>query len=183
MTILIGIVGKIGAGKDTFADHLFWQHGFVKIAFADALRKAAEAMFGVPVSKMMDREAKEKVDPYWGMSPRRMLQLLGTEASKPVFGDDIWLKRWAMTYDLVAETNHVVVPDVRFEVEAAALRERGAIIVHIERPGAGAAGEVGAHVSEAGVAFKDGDLLIKNDGNIADLFDKIDALMVKLNAR
>jgi hypothetical protein len=64
-----------------------------------------------------------------------MLQLLGTEATKPVFGDDIWLKRWFLSYSAVRDTDHVVVPDVRFDVEADAIRRLGGTIIHIVRPG------------------------------------------------
>lgn len=182
MTMLIGIAGKAGAGKDTVADHLFWQHGFVKMAFADNLRCAANAIFGIPMGAMRDRETKEAVDPYWGMSPRRILQLLGNDALKPVFGEDLWVKRWRMGYDLVKDTDDVVVSDVRFDLEAKAIRELGGHIVHLERPGAGLIGEAGAHASEAGVVAVAGDIFLHNDGNIAQLYDKIDALVRNLDA-
>lgn len=182
MTMLIGVAGKAGSGKDTVAEHLFFQHGFCKIAFADALRKACGAMFGFSAVQMSDREMKEAVDPYWGLSPRRALQLLGNDAVKPVFGNDVWVKRWLMDYNLIRDTDHVVVSDVRFDLEADLIREQGGVIIHLERPGAGLSGEAGQHSSEAGVRFLEGDLLLLNNGNLTDLFDKLDALMVTLNA-
>lgn len=45
MTILIGLHGPLKSGKDTIADHLVAQHGFVKIGFADTIRKEVAEAF------------------------------------------------------------------------------------------------------------------------------------------
>jgi len=118
MPKLIGIAGKAGSGKDAIADHLWEHHSFLKMAFADPLKLAAAAMFGLDLSHFFDREEKEAKIKYWGLSPRQMAQLLGTEATKPVFGDDFWVRRWYLSFLLMKDTDHVVVPDVRFELEA-----------------------------------------------------------------
>ncbi len=173
---LIGLAGKAGAGKDTVADYLWEKEGVIKIAFADALRAAACSIFGLGQCNFTDRELKEAEVEYWGMSPRRMLQLLGTEATKPVFGADIWLKRWFLSYSAVRDTDHVVVPDVRFDVEADAIRGLGGRIVHIVRPGVGLDGDSATHVSEAGIELGDGDLYLLNDGTTYDLGNKVDEL-------
>lgn len=173
---LIGLAGKAGAGKDTVADYLWEKEGAIKIAFADALRAAGTSIFGLGLINFLDRDLKEAEVEYWGMTPRRMLQLLGTEATKPVFGDDIWLKRWFLSYSAVRDTDHVVVPDVRFDVEAEAIRHLGGTIVHIVRPGAGLSGATGEHASEAGIELQDGDLYLLNDGTTYDLGDKVDQL-------
>lgn len=177
---LIGLTGKAGAGKDTVADYLWERDGFIKIAFADALRAAGTHIFGLGLGSFIDRDLKEAEVEYWGMSPRRMLQLLGTEATKPVFGDDIWLKRWNLSYQAVRDTDPVVVPDVRFDVEAAAIRSLGGVIVHIVRPGASLAGEAAQHASEAGVWPEDGDIYLMNDGSICDLHHKVDKMLEAL---
>ena len=173
---LIGLAGKAGAGKDTVADYLWEKEGAIKIAFADALRGAAAHIFGLGMVNFTDRDLKEAEVEYWGMSPRRMLQLLGTEATKPVFGDNIWLKRWFLSYSAVRDTDHVVVPDVRFDVEAEAIRSLGGVIVHVVRPGFGLDGDSAAHVSEAGIELCDGDLYLSNDGTTCDLGHKVDQL-------
>ena len=173
---LIGLAGKAGAGKDTVADYLWEKEGAIKIAFADALRAAGTSIFGLDPRNFLDRDLKEAEVEYWGMTPRRMLQLLGTEATKPVFGDDIWLKRWFLSYSAVRDTDHVVVPDVRFDVEAEAIRHLGGTIVHIVRPGAGLSGAAGEHASEAGIELQDGDLYLLNDGTTYDLGNKVDEL-------
>ena len=173
---LIGLAGKAGAGKDTVADYLWEKEGAIKIAFADALRAAGTSIFDLDPRNFLDRDLKEAEVEYWGMTPRRMLQLLGTEATKPVFGDDIWLKRWFLSYSAVRDTDHVVVPDVRFDVEAGAIRNLGGTIIHIIRPGAGLPGAAGEHASEAGIELQDGDLYLLNDGTTYDLGNKVDEL-------
>ena len=173
---LIGLAGKAGAGKDTVADYLWEKEGAIKIAFADALRSAATSIFGLGPVNFLDRDLKEEEVKYWGMTPRRMLQLLGTEATKPVFGDDIWLKRWFLSYSAVRDTDHVVVPDVRFDVEAEAIRHLGGTIVHIVRPGAGLSGAASGHSSEAGIELRNGDMYLSNRGSVEDLRHKVDEL-------
>lgn len=173
---LIGLAGKARAGKDTVADYLWEKEGAIKIAFADALRSAACSIFGLGQCNFTDRELKEAEVKYWGMTPRRMLQLLGTEATKPVFGADIWLKRWFLSYSAVRDTDHVVVPDVRFDVEAEAIRHLGGTIVHIVRPGAGLSGATGEHASEAGIEFRYGDMYLSNRGSVEELHRKVDEL-------
>lgn len=175
--MLIGITGRAGAGKDTVADYLWESNGFIKIAFADALRSAAGHIFGLGLVNFLDRDMKEAEVEYWGMSPRRMLQLLGTEATKPVFGDDIWLKRWFLSYSAVMNTDPVVVPDVRFDVEAEAIRRLGGVIVHLTRPGTDLGGVSATHASEAGVTAQPGDLYLVNDGSIYDLSHKVDQML------
>ena len=173
---LIGLAGKAGAGKDTVADYLWEKEGAIKVAFADALRAAACSIFGLGQCNFLDRDLKEAEVEYWGMTPRRMLQLLGTEATKPVFGDNIWLKRWFLSYSAVRDTDHVVVPDVRFDVEADAIRNLGGTIIHIARPGARLSGATGEHSSEAGIELRDGDMYLSNSGSVEELRYEVDQL-------
>lgn len=66
----------------------------------------------------------------------------------------------------------VVVPDVRFENEIAALRKVGAKLIRIVRPGAGLAGAAGQHGSETeqnNIPDSLFDGVIKNVGTLEDL--------------
>lgn len=180
MKLLIGITGKAGSGKDTVADWLWERHGFLKLAFADPLKLAAEAIFGLPRGMFHDRGKKEAVNPYWGKSPRELLQLLGTEATKPVFGEDVWLKRWLISYSMFKDTDPVVVPDVRFDLEAEYIRTIGGVILHLDRDAAGLSGSTSKHASERGVTPMAGDYGINNNGSLEDLRRFTDAIIERL---
>lgn len=43
--MIIGIAGRAGSGKDTVADLLVRDHRFVKIAFADPLKRICKKVF------------------------------------------------------------------------------------------------------------------------------------------
>lgn len=178
MPRLIGLTGKAHSGKDTIADYMWEKYGFMKLAFAEPLRAAATELFGIPREAMMDPVVKEQIDPRWGYSPRRILQILGNDALKPFFGNDVWVNRWFMTYSMFRHTDDVVVPDVRFDVEADFLRSMGGTIVHLQRPGAGLIGVTASHASEAGIWPSPTDLMLLNDGSIQDLIGKVDQLLL-----
>lgn len=67
-------------------------------------------------------------------------------------------------YQLSACQNDVVIEDVRFENEAALIRELGGVVVHILRPGMAADD---THASEAGVMVDPRDLRIDNSSSTA----------------
>ena len=172
---LIGITGKARSGKDTVARMLFAQHAFTRIAFADPLKLAAQQMFGLSKEQTWGDHKKEEVIPYWGMSPRQMFQLLGNEAVKPVFGADIWIKRWSMSYATLKDTDDIIVPDVRFDHEASHIRSLGGVIVEVQR-GIGLVGSTGDHVSERGLSTLP-EYTIDNNGTLEDLRVKVMSLV------
>lgn len=181
MKHLIGIHGKARAGKDTAAKYLVSEHGFVRQAFADPLKRAGQAMFGLNEQETWDDSLKEVVIPYWGMSPREMFQKLGTEGGREVFGEDLWLKRWLKFYEEYKDLSNIVVPDVRFENEAELVRARGGIVIHLTTSRKSALkGNTTTHASEAGVEFKPGDYRLANDGTFAALYAKIDLILEQL---
>ena len=45
-SVIIGVCGLIGSGKDTIADYLISEHNFQKISFADKLKASVGVMFG-----------------------------------------------------------------------------------------------------------------------------------------
>lgn len=176
--ILVGITGKARSGKDTIAKHLWTQHEFTRIALADPMKRAAQQMFGLTDAQTWSDELKEVVIPYWGMSPRQMFQKLGTEAAKGTFGDDVWAKRWRLSYDMLRETDHVVVPDIRFDIEADMIRALGGFIIEVRR-GTGLSGSTGAHASELGLSTLP-EVFIDNEGTVEELHRAFDKLVGSL---
>ncbi len=172
---LVGITGKKRSGKDTLADFLGYIN-YVKRGFADPLKEAAVHIFGLPIRAFDGKNKdREKVNEFWGMSPREMLQKLGTEACRDGICPDIWIKR--MELELL-RNDRVVIPDVRFENEAEFIRENGGFLIHVIRPDSWyvkAGKKLGLirednHRSEVPVKFVEGlDEKIVNDKSLAEL--------------
>lgn len=173
---LIGLTGKAGSGKDTVGQYLHkWADAYT-LAFAYPL-KAGLAAMGFPEPK--DREAKEAVIAGFNFSWRELAQTLGTEWGR-ARDPDLWLKLAMQEVDRIrAARPHslVVITDVRFENEAAAIRERGGQIWHITGREAQMFGDTKTHASETGVQVANGDKVIVNSGTLVELADLVDELM------
>jgi len=174
---LIGVHGKARSGKDTIANHLVDEHGFVRTAFADPLKAASAVLFGWPVEMAFSDEIKGYKSPLWEITGRTAFQRLG-DAMKIGFGTDFWIKRWACEYARLKDKHSIVVADVRSNAEADMIRGLGGIILHLERRGAGLSGLEGMHSSEAGITFnRSTDLRIENNGTLSELEDEINRIV------
>ena len=141
--MLIGLVGFIGSGKGTVSDILQRKKGFHKISFADSLKDAVAAVFGWPRhllegDTVESRAFRETVDEFWSsklekdITPRWVLQNVGTEVFRNGFHDNIWI--YSVERKL-QENRHrnIVVSDVRFPNEIEAIRKNGGHIVRVIR--------------------------------------------------
>lgn len=168
---VIGVTGKAGSGKDTVAGmiHELTCGRSEKIPFAKPMKDIAR-LFGFTYTQLYDPVEKEKVDPFWEISPRRFLQILGTEMFRGLFRDDVWLK---MAERAIASSPQdvIVISDVRFENEAAWLRAQGGTLVHVVGR-ATTTGET-AHSSEAGVQICEGDVILPNTGTLEQLREMV----------
>jgi len=59
MRQILGLVGKMGAGKDTVASFLTRLKSWERIAFSDALYEEVSAAFGASVDRLQNRATKE----------------------------------------------------------------------------------------------------------------------------
>ena len=179
---IVGVSGPIGAGKDTVVDSIIW-HGFVRMSFADPLRLTGSLVYGIPLRYFNDRELKEIPLPNSPMSPRRVLQIIGTDVVREIH-KTIWIKRTLLRmasamHDLggfsknvpqrisAANGIRVAIADVRFQNEADLVRDMGGRIVKVHRPdldrdklaknGAG-------HASEGAISDAPSDIRLLNQG-------------------
>lgn len=131
--MIIGICGLIGSGKGTVAEYLEKEKGFVHLSFAEKLKDAVSVIFGwdrdmLEGATPESRAERELVDPWWSnrldipnLSPRLALQLIGTEAMRNHFADNIWV---AATERLIDLYEDVVISDVRFPNEIAMIKSK-----------------------------------------------------------
>lgn len=101
------------------------------------------------------------------MTGRQFLRFYGTEAHRDVFGFDFWSDALFAEYDSSpAQPDILVIPDVRFNNEAEAVRERGGFVWEVHRPCVEVEGE---HISEAGIDDYLINCSIRNETNFDDL--------------
>lgn len=172
--MIIGFSGRAGAGKSTAAEH-FEGRGFTRDAYAKTMKEAVSIMFGIPLEILQgDIVTKSKIDLYWGMTYRQILQLFGTEACRNVFGGDVWERVLWRRY---AGRGNIVIDDVRFPNEAEAIITRGGIVIEILRDG----GITDSHTSENGLPKELIWASIENNGTKEELYFKLKVLYRSLN--
>jgi hypothetical protein len=143
---IVALCGLPGAGKDTFADVLVRQYGFTRVSFASKLKDVVAIVFGWDRELLEGRSAgsrewREQEDRWWaqrlnmpGLTPRRVLQAIGTDVFRRHWHDEIWLaaaEREMAT--LSAGRRGIVVTDCRFPNEFDMLRSMGARVVCMRR--------------------------------------------------
>jgi hypothetical protein len=174
-SVLIGLGFRAGAGKDTVADLLVKNHGFVKLAFSAPLKDAASVMFGWPRDQLDNQEFKERIDPFWNLTPRTALQRLGTECMREQFDQEFWIKSMHQRITSLGASK-IVITDVRFPNEADSIKRWGGSLWLVNRPGRLAQAldpANAAHPSETAMANYQGwDAVLQNNGTLEQLFEQ-----------
>lgn len=185
MVKLIGLSGYARSGKDTVGDYLVKHHGFVKVSFAEPMRQAllalnpylqsSNAWIGEGV-RLQDVIHAYGWDGYkgsfWGDDIRGLMQRFGTEVGRKQFGEDFWVDKASKLIDTYLwQDMNVVITDMRFVNEAKAVEALGGQTWRIERDGVVAAN---AHVSETALDTYGFDQLIRNDGSLDELYEKVE---------
>jgi hypothetical protein len=145
--MIIGLVGKARSGKSTLAAHLVSQYGFVAVSFSDRLKDMLiEELIKFPPPGVLPPSREQLHDAFYihrTPDSRWLLQFIGTNIVRRV-DPDYWVKQAPLTHFA-----DVVVPDVRFPNECAAIKERGGIIIRVIRvSGAGKIEHGEQHESE-----------------------------------
>lgn len=145
--MIVGLVGFAGSGKGTVGDILREKYDFTKLSFADAVKDATSAIFGwsrhlLEGDTDESRVFRETKDDFWSarfgydVTPRKMMQLMGTEAGRNVFHTDLWVHTVERRIQYKREwefEDMFVIPDVRFPNEIEAIRRMGGHVVRVVR--------------------------------------------------
>lgn len=184
--MIIGIAGKKGCGKDTVADYLCENYGFIKYGFGDPIKEVARILFNFTPEQLYG-DKKEEIDSRWQIKPREFFQKFGTEYAQyilpqhfPKLFEDInkkqfWVKlfwNWYVT-ELKKDKNlKVVIADVRFRHEFNFIKEKDGYVIKIERE----TGQTDSHISEnqlEEIGEGEYNYIIYNNGSIEELHLKL----------
>ena len=167
---LVGLAGPAGAGKSTVAQALCGLQRsmhlpeFKRLRFAGPLKDMLLAL-GLTREQVDGADKETPCRLLGGRTPRWAMQTLGTEWGRACIDPDLWVRATMLQAEreLIAGYG-VVIDDVRFDNEAAAIAKLG-IVVQLSRHGTQASAE---HASEAGVYGELIDYVIPNNQRPSD---------------
>lgn len=131
------------------------------------------------------------------MTGRDFLQKLGTDAIRNGLHENTWVNALMSEYDLkniIGKEGNIVInktdtwreipknwiiTDTRFPNELAAVKERGALTIRVERNNGTRAIDINPHPSETALDNSDFDYTIENDGTIEDLVNMVKLILQK----
>ena len=198
--MIIGISGKMGSGKDTLAEMISTlssgENQYMVKHYADKLKKIVSLLINVPVNLLNDQEFKKtNLSSDWGMTVRELLQKVGTDGLRNNVHENIWINSLYADYlpkgfssmeeylkslqpgDFVKmDLPNWVIADVRFPNEATAVKEKGGILVRINRD----LDITSDHASETSLDdWEKWDYVVDNNGSKADLWQQAVSIIRK----
>lgn len=181
---IIGFLGRARSGKDTAADYLVEHHGYTKISFATPIKEICKILFGFNDEQLYG-EHKEDDDPNWKVSPRRVMQFIGTDMFRknmsellPDIGENFWVHCAKVKFQKEIEKNSnfkCVISDVRFQNEIEMINDLGGIVIKLQRDAAdNRDSKYTEHESEKNIdKLIDFGECIKNNGSLEDFYARL----------
>lgn len=183
MKKLIMVTGYKRSGKDTLGTYLVKNYGYKKAQPFACFKTALKNWFGFS-DEQMEGNLKETIDPRWGISPRELMQIFGTDLMKDCLGDlcpnyaettghNIWAKVFRDWY-LRQPDGKYVVCDWRFPEEYDMISDLPNItkVKILVQPD-----YVDEHISELYIESLPCDYGIVNWGTLEEFYDNIDMTM------
>ena len=155
--------------------------------FAGKLKDIASHLTGIDIEDFEDQEFKKTLlGSEWGMTVREFLQKLGTDALRTGLHDNVWVN--ALMADYVAIGDNLlegevrkvreedliypnwIITDTRFPNEAQVIKDKGGIVIRINRPGIE---PINNHPSEVGLDHWNFDYKIVNNSDLFELKENI----------
>jgi hypothetical protein len=181
-----------------YSEYEYWldeQSGWEIRKFAGKLKDIASHLTGLDVEDFEDQDFKKtNLGLEWwttcdeGLQPmtvRDFLQKLGTDALRNGLHDNVWVNALMADYtpewttdegahDPVQKFPNWIITDVRFPNEAKAIKDKGGIIIRVDRPGVS---PINAHPSEIGLDGWNFDYKIANVSDIFSLKQTVEEIL------
>jgi len=119
------------------------------------------------------------------MTPRKLMQLLGTEAGREIIHPSIWVNA---TFSEWEDNQNWIIPDMRLPNETNAVKNRDGILIRVQRDRWKRLGvergetipvsDKETHLSETALDdYNDWDYVLENNGTIMELVNKVKTIM------
>lgn len=184
---LIGLTGLKRSGKDTMYNYIKEKinQDVISLAFAKPLKDICKIVFDLSEEQLYGN-LKEEEDERYGITPRVIMQKVGTELFRNKFSEvfpelnydkNIWIKTLENQLKKYKNTEKIIfITDVRFKNEYDLVKKHNGIIINIEREGLE---NKDSHISENELKNEEYDYKIKNE-NLEDYYKKIRELYNKI---
>lgn len=176
---IVCVCGLRRSGKDTIANILKNDHGYKVVKIAGLLKDMLKTVFNF-TDEQLEGDLKEELDPRWGVTPRKVMQFMGTEVMQfkiqellPDIGRMFWTRAFIERYLPANNTDNLVISDIRFlhEYEELKKHTNNIRVIRVLRQGC----NLDDHASEKEYLKIPVDNIIENDGTIEDLREKVNS--------
>jgi hypothetical protein len=176
--MIIGVGHLARSGKDTIATHLVNNYAFIQESFAYPLKEHIGRQICGLTDKQLYGNLKEVIDQRYGMTPRELLQKIGTDAMRDIVHPDFWvIPARKKLIEHISKGQNVIWSDVRMINEAEMVKEFDGKLIRIDRKNAEVISSP-KHKSELElVGYNGWDAVVDNNGSIEELFLRVDELM------
>lgn len=176
---IVGLLGGEGAGKTTAANYLEQKYGAKRYTLAAPLKEFVKRVFELSDEQVYGtQEQKNTIDPRYGVTPRWLMQRVGTEGFQVMMGKQFWTE-YLLKQLRKDNPKLAVIDDVRFAHEVDGLRDALIVkLVNKKRP------VTGTHASETEWVTAYNDHTIEHDGeDLAYLYNELDKCLLKAIVR
>lgn len=179
--MIISLSGKKRSGKTTVANYLISKHNFKEVSWAEPLKEViGRKLFGLTEDQLYGPASiREEVIEKWGMSPRKILQVVGTDLFR-AWRDDFWVEvAEPKIKALVTQGEDVVISDTRFLNEVECVKRLGGHTIQVHKvKKEGKAQPEDSHASETALDEYEFDYAIQSfSGDLDTLYEKMENIL------
>lgn len=176
---IVALCGPRRVGKDTIANYLVG-YGYEHIKITAPLKAVCKTLFHF-TDDQLETDSKEFVDPRWEVSPRQVMQFIGTEVFQykiqellPQMGRNFWINSLTALIESNPDKKYVI-SDLRFLHEHKALERFDMYTIKISSNRV-QQNNTDLHPSEREYQNVVENVHIQNNGTKEDLYSKLDTI-------
>ncbi len=179
--MIIGLSGLKSSGKSTVAKYLCEKYNFIEFSFAAPIKQGLMEMLDLTAEQVLID--KETPDAFWGVTPRKLMQVIGTDLMRnhlPTYIPEmknVWIR--LMEKKVLAHPHqNIVISDCRFLDEACFIRNQKGTLLRISRPSL-----IASDMHESEQLGFEVDYEVSNSKTIGDLEESMDRILRKIQTQ